>query len=302
VEPSAEFELFKEDLGKQLLDPDGGKTIEETLRSIDYLEARLLAGCKAIEMVENPSGQIVALHHLARYAGWLLLMFQETLGHPIEFYGWISRSLFEVYVLALFVLRSEENARLFLDAALTDEIVMLEGILRLPGAPEAAIKLQERVERLKARRGDSISRLPDYATLAGIVGVKEEYQAFWKLFSKYVHPSSWVVTGEPDKVRSPGYQQIFQMQAQFNAHRILVLLHAELGKVFPGEDAQATRESNPAASGRASRTLPALPHQPDAPLIRISRRRTAGVSGVSAIPVPTSRESQNPPAGSAFQA
>jgi hypothetical protein len=146
-----EFARFKDDLRKQLLDPNGDQTIEETIRSIQYLEKRLLVGWKAIETDENPSESVVALHHLARYAGWLLLMLEDGLGRPIEFYGWISRGLFEVYVLALFV-RSEANAHVFLNAATTDEITMLEGILKLQGGlPETAAKLRATVERLKAR-------------------------------------------------------------------------------------------------------------------------------------------------------
>lgn len=124
---------------------------------------------------------------------------------------------------------SQENAHTFLDAAATDEIMMLEGILKLQGSfPAAEAKLRATVERLKARRGDNVYWRPDYAAIASRVRVKQEYDAFWKLYSKYVYPSSWVVNGEVQEVRNPAYQQIFQMQAQFNAHRILTLVEANL--------------------------------------------------------------------------
>lgn len=225
VDPQAEFEQFKADLRKQLLDyEDHG--IEETHRSLDFLIRGLRTAQRDIEKGENPSELLIALRNLARYAGWLLLIFKEGLGRPIEFYGWLSRALFELYVLTLFVLRSEENLQVFLKAAMTDEIMILEGLRQLEGyaSVEAGEEIRAEIDRLKAERGDERSQLPTYAAIATAVGVKEEYDAFWRLYSKYVHPSSWMINGKPDRVRNVSYERIFQLQAQFNAHRVLQLV------------------------------------------------------------------------------
>jgi hypothetical protein len=222
VEPQDEFEQFRDDLRRQVLDPAAEHTLEETVRSFRFLDEQLGAACANLEANPDPSELEVALRNLARYARWLLLMFRHGLGSPIEFYGWASRGLFELYLLTLFVLLSEENVRLFLHAAMTDEIMMMEGIEQLEAdiTPDVRANLRAQIERLEAARGDRVSRLPDYASMATAVGARNEYDAFWKIYSKYVHPSSWVVNGQPAGVRNVAYQQMFRVQAQFNAHRI----------------------------------------------------------------------------------
>lgn len=52
------------------------------------------------------------------------------------------------------------------------------------------------------------------ASQAEAVGEKAEYEAFFKLYSKYVHPSSFLLNGNPKSVHSPVFFNILVIQAQ----------------------------------------------------------------------------------------
>jgi hypothetical protein len=56
--------------------------------------------------------------------------------------------------------------------------------------------------------------------LSAKVDLSEEYSAFYKLFSKYVHPSSWTISADPDEYEDELYWQTFLMNVQLYSHLI----------------------------------------------------------------------------------
>jgi hypothetical protein len=58
------------------------------------------------------------------------------------------------------------------------------------------------------------------ADLARETGETEDYDAFYKLYSKLVHPSSWSVNS-PSAVATPMYRQTLVVNAQAYSWRIL---------------------------------------------------------------------------------
>lgn len=51
--------------------------------------------------------------------------------------------------------------------------------------------------------------------LAKKTGNKEEYDAFFRLYSKYVHPSSWLINAQVNDSDNPVLRNVFLLQSQF---------------------------------------------------------------------------------------
>ena len=152
--------------------------------------------------------------HLERLKGWL--------HDSTELLAWSARNLFELNLLVRYVLQSEGHLHHFAGQCGKDEVQILEGVLVLSENalnPEAKF-LQDRIKEVKktAARHDLELKNPiSVFDLAKAVGVTTEYKAFFKLYSKYVHPSSWIVNGASERIHADEFRNIFLIQAQLYA-------------------------------------------------------------------------------------
>jgi hypothetical protein len=130
------------------------------------------------------------------------------------------RNVFELNIIVRYVLTSDDNLARWVAEVATDERVILEGILKLSEGDslEAERQLRERLKQIEAtlkRHGKSASRTQQVSALAAAVNLKTEYDAFFKLYSKYVHPSSWLVNSPPEHLDE--WKPILALQAQLYA-------------------------------------------------------------------------------------
>lgn len=111
-----------------------------------------------------------------------------------------TRGLYELNLRLRHICVSEEKCRLWMSEAVIDRIQILEGILKLStrGNMESSrAKIRADVDRLNALR--KRHKLPDVkaprsaGSIAKDVGLEQEHKALYKLFSKLVHPSSYLV-------------------------------------------------------------------------------------------------------------
>ena len=65
-----------------------------------------------------------------------------------------------------------------------------------------------------------------------LVGMKDEYESFYKLYSKYAHPYSWIINSDDDEQQQ--YWESLHLTAQLYANQCL----------SEGEDFQLFRESS----------------------------------------------------------
>lgn len=97
------------------------------------------------------------------------------------------------------VLESDENLRRWTAEAAIGNIDILEGLLQLPRANTESTERELRAEinRLKSlltkHELPKIARPPSVAALARSAGLESEHRALFQLFSKLVHPSSYLI-------------------------------------------------------------------------------------------------------------
>ena len=173
---------------------------------------------------------LFALRALTSYTGEL---FDRLISHqdfPIEYNAISSRNLFECYLLIAYIISEPSKAKEYLSQKAYDELEISEGFLSLTTAntSETSIKLirdrMDYVKELMKKHELTPSKSWHVSSLAEKTNNKLEYKAFFKLYSKYVHPSSWIVNSHDNEYNNPVFKNIFLLQGQLYASRIIKLI------------------------------------------------------------------------------
>lgn len=144
--------------------------------------------------------------------------------YPSEIEGaaWCARNIFELNLVLRYISRGSENLNRWMGQFAGDEKQIIEGFLALSAdsnLPERKV-LQDRldaIETITAKHNIQISGPFNIKALADKEGLSDEYVGLYKLFSKYVHPSSWLVNASSESVQSKEYMNIFLIYAQLHA-------------------------------------------------------------------------------------
>jgi hypothetical protein len=166
---------------------------------------------------------LISMRNLTNYTLILferLILYQQS---PIEFCAISARNLFECYLLVAFILSDPSIANEFAGQKASDELEIGEGFLSItkPSTQDATIKsIQDRMSSVKKLMGQHEIPIKKHWTvsfLAKQTNNKDEYEAFFKLYSKYIHPSSWIVNSFPNEYDNPVFRNIFLLQGQHYA-------------------------------------------------------------------------------------
>jgi len=171
----------------------------------------------------------------------LLLASVAGLDTPIEVLALSARNVFELRLRLMHILASEANCLSWRNEALTDQMQVYEAIFSLGGTKKPLPEFLDEVERAKRHggaRGLTAGQRPLMAgDLAKATGHKDEYDAFYRLYSKLVHPSSWLVNW-PGAVSSEMYHYTLSLNAQIYGWNILKAVNDKFG-VSPNDCYQA---------------------------------------------------------------
>lgn len=134
--------------------------------------------------------------------------------------AWATRNLFETNLTIRHILSSDEHLLQWLGQALRDEKDFIDGILSISDNSQnaaAKMRLQQRVAQLDGmakKHGLEFSRPFRVADIAKKLGLLDEYNGLYKLFSKYVHPSSLLVNSWQKQTPGQDWTNIFLVKAQ----------------------------------------------------------------------------------------
>lgn len=173
---------------------------------------------------------LFALRALASYTGTL---FERLISHqdfPIEYIVISARNLFECYLLVAYITSEPSKGKEFLSQKAFDEIEINEGFLalKIENTSEGSIKaIRDRIDYIKdlMKKSDfTPSKHWTVSYLAQQTNNKVEYEAFFKLYSKYIHPSSWIVNSVNNEHDNPVFKNIFFSQGHIFTNRIIQLI------------------------------------------------------------------------------
>ena len=134
--------------------------------------------------------------------------------------AWVTRNLFETNLIIRYVLISDANFTAWLGQILRDEKDVIDGLLSAPAntqhdSAEARLRARLTESQEIARRHDmEFSKPFRVSDIAKSLDSLEEYNFLYKLFSKYVHPTSLLINSWHQQETDPNWTNIFLHRSQ----------------------------------------------------------------------------------------
>lgn len=195
---------------------------DECADAMKGIEKALQETVRWISMHVTRTDKSVALANLldatAKYLSSAALNIE---GH-ISIVALCTRNIYEINLQVRDLILSPSGLQRWLGESVTDKIDLLDGILSIGSASDTSKERQivlKEIERLRLLRDKYSlpSAKPSPAgQIAKSVGLSEDHKALFKLFSKLVHPSSFLVN-DFGNAASKEHYYILQIHAQIYA-------------------------------------------------------------------------------------
>lgn len=185
------------------------------------------------ENVERTERNLFLFNLLTACVPYLDLLGRNPSG-PIQLIALCTRGIYELNLRTRCILQSDAAMEAWRAELVTDNIEMLEGILQLnTGHGTSERKLIEahvaQIREVARKHGvpekTKLARSDDQAKS---VGLEVEHKAFFKLFSKLVHPSSYLVN-RPEQAGDNSIRNILLVNLQVYALDLLERLRQAFG-------------------------------------------------------------------------
>ncbi len=166
------------------------------------------------------SNKTTALSNFCSYLSGELQNLSDFYPNKTAGLAWATRNMFEANLTIRYILITDENFTDWLGQALRDEKDFIDGVLSTSEDSQNADAkniLSARLTQLHGmaqRHGLEFSKPFRVQDIAKTLGILDEYTATYKLFSKYVHPSSLLVNAWHKQTPDTMWSDIFLVKAQ----------------------------------------------------------------------------------------
>jgi hypothetical protein len=147
-----------------------------------------------------------------------------------EVLAYATRNMFELNMIYQYTCINNDNLREWIGNKAQDEIEIYEGILKISEKPNSIEEkiIKDRIDHIKAlaqKHNYKLSKQLTTKTLSERVGLVKEYDGLFKLYSKFVHPTSWLINSKDEEINSLQYKNIFLIQFQTYLYDLESRLH-----------------------------------------------------------------------------
>jgi hypothetical protein len=157
---------------------------------------------------DNSSDQQIARVRILKYLDIQLSRAVRWVEEDSDLMAGVMRSLIELKFWAEFVLESPEKATQFLSEATID-----------------ARELFDRLEKMVPPETYKLETLPPQAKRVNVEPSGAQESLLWKMSSKLIHPSSWVINDLENTIHSPDQRKVFALYVVYYGWRIVSLFH-----------------------------------------------------------------------------
>jgi len=173
--------------------------------------------------IEKTEQRVILCNILSSVSEYLEVT-KKSLNLHISVLALGTRSIYELNVRLRSVIGQDAEQKKWASEAVTDKVQTLEGILLLGSESENIISrsiLTTEIERLRSlivKYDMPVIKQPaSTGNIAKTVGLENEHKALFKMYSKLVHPSSYLVN-DYNNAASIENQKTLQIHAQLYAH------------------------------------------------------------------------------------
>lgn len=184
-----------------------------SLKELKGLQSRLTHTLIQLRVQDGLSTLVGLLMNMGGYVTNHLHRLHEWGSRPdiddLDLIGYSTRCIFEANLMLEYYGRHEPQQMydLMRSEIDRDDFDILESVTSFHRAPtEETRQIFEDYERRKQSKNP---RTPSFAILAAKTGAEEEYKSFYKLYSKYAHPSAYLLMADRREVWSGYVRDIF---------------------------------------------------------------------------------------------
>lgn len=206
------------------------QSVNDLSKELNRIVLRLNNESSKLLINDETDYRLVALRGISSYTSVLYDRLITNRNAPIEHIAISARNLFECYLLTAYMIDDPSRAKDFISQKAYDELEINDGFLSLTttNTSAATIKMiQDRkdyINKVMENFKLTPSKHWNVSYLARQTNNKTEYDAFFKLYSKYVHPSSWIMNSHNYEYDNLVFRDIFFSQGQIFTRRIVKLI------------------------------------------------------------------------------
>lgn len=208
---------------KSLNDYIKNGTEDDLKTALEEMHTRFLGVSNWITENKDRTNENLVVFNLLSSVMQYLRVLNISIKEHISILALATRSLYELNLTIRLVLKDSTSFDSWCSEAITDKIQMLEGLLGIQTVSEMSEQrsiLQVEIERLKVLRDKhqlpTIKSPASAGQIAQQIGLSDEHKNLYKLFSKIVHPSSYLVN-DYKNASSIETRMILQIHAQLYA-------------------------------------------------------------------------------------
>lgn len=185
---------------REFVKHDTIKNVQKNILKIDSNYKRLIHFCSGSKNIER-TNKNVALTNIAKGTQRSLGLLVNNLSddYDITLVALCTRNLFELNIRLRSIIKDENSLNTWMSEMVMDENQILDAISTIANDSHAAeLDLFENKKKLNNSILDkhnlkSVKRPENVKDIAESVGELEEYTALFKLFSKLLHPTSYLI-------------------------------------------------------------------------------------------------------------
>lgn len=154
---------------------------------------------------------------------------EEEHVYDADLIGYSCRCIFEASLMLRYYGKMENPVARMKAEVLFDDYEILKGSVAFLGSP--TLETQEIFDELEKRNPPKSDKTPSYRKLAKASGWESEYDSFYKLYSKYAHPSAYYLLADHRVVHAGMVRDIFLDRAVIYSNYIMEEMEACLAAV-----------------------------------------------------------------------
>jgi hypothetical protein len=183
-----------------------------------------------LERRKDRSNRLIAYANFARYLAGELRRAAVFYPDDVPGLAWVARNLFEAYLLVKYIAQSDEKLLEWMGQGITDETDFIEGMLFYAEPDDSGHHIgtlkTQRTRLLDMSKRHGLQKVKPFRVgeLAKDLGEGDEYAALFKLFSKYVHPSSLYINKWALASPDPTFVEVFHIKTQVYAGQAIKII------------------------------------------------------------------------------
>ena len=209
-------------------------TLEISLKELDALQSTLTHTLIQIRIQNRLPESLGLLMNFGGYVANHIHRLRDWGARPeiddLDLIGYSTRCIFEANLMLEYYASHQphEMYDLVRHEIDRDEFDLLESVVAFHDSP--TLETQPIFDDHARRKQSKHPRTPNFQRLAEMTGTLDEYKSFYKLYSKYAHPSAYLLMADRREVWSSYAREIFLDRAVLYAQHCATVMDIILRK------------------------------------------------------------------------